>query len=188
MAARHPPPHQRQDSSAVPHVASEDDADAPLSKTKRKATMHALQDLGEELVGLDARRFSELAMEVELPEQLVEAILQARTITAWGGRKRQLQYIGKLMRGIDPEPIRRRLDAWAHGHREETARLHQREQWRDRLLNEADGLESLAIEYPQLDRSKFRALISQARAERASGGPPHASRELFRALKALEAK
>ena len=162
--------------------------DAAVSKTRRKAEMHALQDLGETLVELDSRRLAEIASEAQLPEQLVDAIEQARGISAWGGRKRQLQYIGKLMRNIDPEPIRRRLDAWAHGHREETAHLHRLEQWRDRLLNEADALESLAIEYSQLDRSKFRALISQARAERASGGPPHASRELFRALRALAAK
>jgi ribosome-associated protein len=150
--------------------------------------MHALQDLGETLVALDSRRLAEIAQEAQLSEQLVDAIEEARGISAWGGRKRQLQYIGKLMREVDPEPIRRRLDAWAHGHREDTARLHQLEQWRDRLLNEADALESLATEHPELDQSKFRALISRARVERASGGPPHASRELFRALRALAAK
>src|SRR5947208_16557221 len=84
--------------------------DAPPSKTQRKATMHALQDLGEALVALDQKHLTELAAEAELPERLVEAIVEARTITAWGGRKRQLQYIGKLMRDIDPSPIRHRLD------------------------------------------------------------------------------
>jgi len=185
MAARHPPLHPRQDSS-VSHVASEDNADVPLSKTKRKATMHALQHLGEELVELDARRLSELATEVELPERLVEAILQARTITAWGGRKRQLQYIGKLMRDVDCEPIRRRLDAWAHGREQDAARQHALEEWRDRLLAEPNALEMLAANHPSIDRPRLHSLIARARSERESGGPPHAYRELFRALKAIE--
>ena len=76
------------------------------SKTRRKAAMHALQDLGEALVALEAKRLAELAAEVALPDALVEAIREARSITAWGARKRQLQYIGKLMREVDPDPIR----------------------------------------------------------------------------------
>ena len=186
MPARHDPFRPRPGTFAAEHVDS-DDAATPPSKTQRKATMHALQDLGETLVELDARRLSDLATEAELPERLVDAIIQARTITAWGGRKRQLQYIGRLMRDIDPEPIRRRLDAWAHGHQEDTARQHTLEQWRDRLLNESDALELLAANHPTLPRPRFRALIARARAERESDTPPHAYRELFRALKAIEA-
>ena len=143
---------------AVAPVAAES-ATTP-SKTRRKAVMHELQDLGEALVALDARHLALLAAETKLPERLVDAIAAARTITAWGGRKRQLQYVGKLMREVDPEPIRHRLEAWAHGHHQDTARQH-------------------ALE-------RLRALIARARAERDSGGPPHAYRELFRELKALE--
>jgi ribosome-associated protein len=159
--------------------------DAAPSKTRRKAAMHALQDLGEALVELDPRRLAEIAAEAALPERLVEAIGEARTITAWGGRKRQLQFIGKLMRDVDAEPIRRRLDAWAHGQHEEAARQHALEQWRERLLAEPDAADALAAANPQLDRPRFRALIARARDERANGSPPHAYRELFRALKAL---
>src|SRR5262245_26735579 len=86
--------------------------DRPASKTQRKAEMHALQDLGEALVALDPGRLAELASGVPLPPTLVDAIVEARSISAWGGRKRQLQYVGKLMREVDPEPIRRRLDQW----------------------------------------------------------------------------
>src|SRR4029077_12211497 len=125
-----------------------------------------LQDLGEALVALDARRLSELAAEAHLPEPLLDAIEEARTISAWGGRKRQLQYIGKLMREVDPEPIRRKLDAWEHGHRADTQRLHALERWRDRLLTEPDTLEQLATDHPAIDGAKFRALIARARAER----------------------
>jgi ribosome-associated protein len=159
---------------------------AEPSKTQRKAAMHALQDLGEALALLEPRRLAELAAEVELPERLVDAIREARSITAWGGRKRQLQYIGKLMRDIDPEPIRRRLDAWAHGQSMDAARQHALERWRDRLLAEPEALDALASNHPQLDRPRFRALIAKARDERANGSPPHAYRELFRALKSLD--
>ncbi len=149
--------------------------------------MHALQDMGVALVLLEPKRLAELAAEVALPERLHDAIREARSITAWGGRKRQLQYVGKLMRDIDPEPIRRRLDLWAHGQEVDAARQHALERWRDRLLAEPDALDALSAEYPRLDRPRFRALIAKARDERERAQPPHAYRELFRELKALNA-
>ena len=148
--------------------------------------MHALQDLGEALVALEPKRLAELAAEVDLPETLVEAIREARAITAWGGRKRQLQYVGKLMREVDPDPIRTRLDLWAHGRDANAARMHALEQWRDRLIAEPDALDRLSAEFPRLDRPRFRALIQKARDERQRDAPPHAFRELFRELKALD--
>jgi ribosome-associated protein len=160
----------------------------PLSKTRRKAEMHALQSLGDALILLDPKRFDELARDVALPEELVDAIRQARSITAWGGRKRQHQYVGKLMREVDPEPIRRQLESWALGHDIDTARQHALEQRRDRLVAEPRELDLLSAEYPTLDRPRFRALIAKAREERERGAPPHAYRELFRALKALDSK
>ena len=159
--------------------------EAPPSKTRRKAEAHALQDIGEALIELDPKRLAELASEANLPDRLVDAIREARSITAWGGRKRQLQFVGKLMRGIDPEPIRRRLDLWAHGHTVDTARQHALEEWRDRLIAEPGALDILSAEHPRLDRPRFRALIGRAREERDRSQPPHAYRELFRELKAL---
>ena len=160
--------------------------DLPPSKTRRKAEMHALQDMGEVLIGLDPRRLASLAEEVSLPPRLVDAILEARSITAWGGRKRQIQFVGKLMRDVDPEPIRRRLDLWAHGHEVDSAHQHALERWRDRLLAEPAALDLLAASRPRLDRPRFRALIARAKDEQARGQPPHAFRELFRELKALD--
>jgi len=148
--------------------------------------MHALQDLGEALVRLETKRLAELAAEVALPDRLVDAIREARSITAWGGRKRQLQFVGKLMRDIDPEPIQRRLDLWVHGHDADTARQRTIERWRQRLVAEPDALDALAAAHPRLDRSRFRALIAKVRTERERGAPPHAFRELFRELKALD--
>jgi ribosome-associated protein len=180
---RHPPGHDRDArAESLPEGASDDHGP---SKTRRKAEMHALQDLGEALVGLDAKRLAELAAEVGLPERLHDAIREARSITAWGGRKRQMQFIGKLMRDLDAAPIQRRLDAWAQGHDIDTARQRAIERWRDRLLAEPDALDALAAEYPRLDRPRLRALLARARDERVRGGPPHAFRELFRELKAL---
>ena len=181
-----PPLLGRRRASERVHPAAAPGDDAP-SKTQRKAEMHARQDLGETLVALDAGRFAELAAETALPERLVDAIVAARSITAWGGRKRQLQYIGKLMRSIDPAPIERRLDAWAQGHAMDTAQQHALERWRDRLLVEPEALDALAAQYPTLDRPRFRSLVAKARAERERASPPHAYRELFRELKALAA-
>ena len=175
-----------------PHAPSPDPAAGPddaepagPSKTQRKAAMHDLQALGEALVELDDRRLNEIAAEAELPERLVDAIVAARSITAWGGRKRQLQYVGKLMRDVNADPIRHRLDAWAHGRSIDTAHQHALERWRERLLAEPAALDLLAAEFPTLDRPRFRALIARAATERQKGQPPHAYRELFRELKAL---
>jgi ribosome-associated protein len=179
---RHPP--SPTDANAHPPLPASG-VETP-SKTRRKAQMHALQDLGVALVELDPKRLDELAADTALPERLVEAIRDARSVTAWGGRKRALQYVGKLMREVDPDPIRERLDAWAHGHDVDVARQKALEHWRERLLAEADALDALAVEYPQLDRTRLRSLIARSRDERAHGAPPHAFRELFRALKALD--
>jgi len=149
--------------------------------------MHALRDVGEALILLDPKRLAELAAEVALPDRLLDAIRDARSITAWGGRKRQLQYVGKLMRDVDAEPIRRRLDLWAHGHHAGTAHQHALERWREQLLSEPGALDALSAEHPQLDRPRFRALIAKAQEERVRGEPPHAYRELFRELRSLVA-
>ena len=77
------------------------------SKSQRKKEVHALQDLGVELVALSDERLAAL----ELPERLRDAVLEARHITAREARRRQLQYIGKLMRQVDAEPIRAALAA-----------------------------------------------------------------------------
>src|SRR5262249_44902508 len=143
----------------------------PVSKTQVKREMHALHDLGEELVRLDPGRFAALAREVELPERLVDAVAAARTIPAWGARKRQLQFIGKLMREQDPAPIRRRLDLWAQGHDADTERHRTLERWRERLLDEPDAQEALAAEFPGVDRSRLRSLVARAHDEKSRGGP-----------------
>ena len=160
-----------------------DDAGLPPSKTRRKHEMHALQDLGEALVALDPRRLQKL----DLPERLMDAIIQARGIRAHEGRRRQIQYIGKLMRTIDPEPVQAALEDWAKGPREDNARFAALERWRDRLLAEPAALNEFVGTYPQADRRHLESLINDANLERTRGGPPHRYRELFRQLKAVVA-
>jgi len=178
-------PHRRARGNAATGEPAAD-GDTTPSKTQRKAQMHSLQALGESLVALDARRFAELAADEALPERLVDAIAAARRITTWSARRRQLQYVGRLMRDVDPEPIRRRLDAWAQGRAHDAARMHDIERWRERLLADPQVLAELAATRPSLDRARVARLVDRARAERANGAPPHAYRELFRLLKALE--
>jgi ribosome-associated protein len=155
--------------------------EAPISKTRRKREMLALQELGVELAGLGDEQLAAL----DLPDVLRDAVVQARRITRFEARRRHFQYIGKLMRNVDPEPIRAMLDerrARAHG---QDAALRRVEAWRERLLTDRDGLAKLLAEHPDADASRLRALIDSARRERAEAQPPHSSRELFRALRSL---
>jgi ribosome-associated protein len=162
-----------------PGAAALDDV-APLSKTRRKAAMHDLQDLGETLVGLNAARRAQL----DLPERLDNAIADAQSITKWEARRRQMQFIGKLMRDVDPEPIRERIAQWSSAPAAEKVRLANVERWRERLLAGGDALAALAVAMPDADRSQIAALVARAQAERAGNQPPHAFRELFRLLNA----
>ncbi|MEP6996505.1 MAG: ribosome biogenesis factor YjgA [Betaproteobacteria bacterium] len=160
--------------------ASGSDAQA-LSKTRRKAQMHDLQSLGEALMQLPAQRLAELG----LPERLSDAIGQARAITKHEARRRQMQYIGRLMREVDPAPIRARLDHWGEAPAAEKARLAAVERWRERLLADPGGLDALCAAAPHADRARITALVTRVQDERAHAAPPHAYRELFRALNTL---
>ena len=151
------------------------------SKTRRKAAMHALQDLGEALVALEPTQVALL----DLPERLADAVRAARATRTHEGRRRQLQYVGKLMRDIDADPIRAALERIAQGKPSDQAEVDAAERWREALLRDDDALGRLVQEYPQADRSALATLVREARAERARGGPPHRYRELFRRVKAL---
>ena len=152
-------------------------ADRP-SKTRRKAEMDELQALGEALVRVDPRRLTDL----DLPERLLEAIGETRRITQHEARRRQLQFIGRLMREVDASSIRARLAEWNDAPNREKARLHAIERWRERLLVEPEALGALCAEHPSADRSALAALIDTVHRERIRGAAPRAYRELFRAL------
>lgn len=154
---------------------------APISKTQRKKAVHELQDLGEELVALSDEQLAA----VELPETLLDAVMEARRISAHEARRRQMQYIGKLMRKVDAEPIRAAIEAWLAQSRGNTATHKRIESWRERLLAGDTGLPELLREYPQADSRQLSALIRGALRERETGQPPRAFRQLYQALRAL---
>ncbi|HWT28888.1 MAG TPA: ribosome biogenesis factor YjgA [Methylophilaceae bacterium] len=153
----------------------------PLSKTKRKAAMDALQELGVTLVGLPRDKLAKL----ELPEQLLDAINEAKRITANGATRRQMQYIGKLMREVDTDPIREQLARWEGKNVAENAHFHRLERWRTRLIEEEPASAEWLSQYPQTDSQQLRTLIRNARREQAANKPPKSSRELFRLLREI---
>ena len=158
--------------------------EAPISKTQRKKAVHLLQALGEELVELNDDQLAA----IELPEALREAVMAARRITKFEARRRQLQYIGKLMRRVEVEPIRAALDAMLAGSRRQIAAHKRIEAWRERLLAGPGALDELLAEYPGADAQRLRTLVSGALRERDAGSPPRSYRELYQALRALLAR
>jgi ribosome-associated protein len=153
------------------------------SKSVLKRDAHRAQELGEQLIALKDAELQALA----LPEALHDAIVAARSIGSRGGGARQRQYIGKLMRDIDLEPIRAALAALSAVDARETERFKRVENWRTRLIGEgAPALEELKRWRPDIDMAQWQARVSAARAEHArSGSGGAAARELFRALRAL---
>jgi ribosome-associated protein len=156
----------------------EDEEEGP-SKTQRKKEMTALQDLGEELCLLNE---SQLA-EVPIPDELREAIAEAQRIRQHGGKKRQMQYIGRLMRGIDAAPVREKLASWQGVSADAKALLHRVERWRERLLEDEAAVGEFVAEFPHSDLQHLRSLLRAIRKERELNKPPRQYRELFRVLR-----
>lgn len=153
--------------------------DPPISKTKRKAEMHALQALGTQLLALAPQQLRAL----ELPEELLTALNEAQRISSHEARRRQLQYIGRLMRRVDAEPIRAALAEQEGQSAAARARQQQLERWRTRLLADDEALTELAQQHAGVDLQALRALIRNARQEIARAQAPRAQRELFRFLR-----
>jgi ribosome-associated protein len=158
----------------------QDYADEPPSKSELKRQSRDLQDLGQMLVDLPAAEFDALPV----PEDLRDAIVVARRITSHGARVRQRLYIGKLLRNIDPEPIREALANRAEVDRQRIRREHEIEAWRDRLLaDEPAAWTELAALVGADNLPQLRSLVRQARAERDAARAPSAARQLFRRLR-----
>jgi ribosome-associated protein len=153
-----------------------------VSKTRRKREMLELQALGAALAGLPEAQLAR----VQMPGALREAVLEARRIKSHEAKRRQMQYIGRLMREVDPEPIRAQLAA-LEGSSAQAAAAHRRlEAWRARLIEHDDALTDFAAEHPGADLQALRTIIRNSRQEQKLGKPPRAYRELFRMLKSLE--
>ncbi|HXF47329.1 MAG TPA: ribosome biogenesis factor YjgA [Burkholderiaceae bacterium] len=152
--------------------------DARPSKSQRKREMDALQALGVQLLRLNAAQLARL----DLPESLREALAAAHRITSHEGRRRQLQYIGRLMRTIDPAPLQQALAAATGASRAAVALMHRCERLRDRLLEDDAALTEFIAAHPGVDAQRLRATIRAARRERTQGQPPRHARELYRWL------
>jgi ribosome-associated protein len=145
------------------------------SRTDLKRDSTELQKLGEDLLTLRA----DLMERLDLSEKLKDAVIEARRISNFEGKRRQMQFIGKLMRLLDPtvlEAVRAALDEQHNGSAQENLALHQAETWRDRLLVDENAFGEWLAQNPGTDTQQLRALIRQARKDAKPGKPGEALR------------
>ena len=152
-----------------------DDLEKSRTRLKKEAT--ALQKMGEKLVLLSDDQLDRMG----LPARLLEAIQSVRAIKSHGARRRQMQYIGSLMRGVDAEPI----EQGAYG---QAKAFHRIEAWRDQLVDgDDDRFQKILDTFPDADRRRLGQLVRSARKEKEKNAPPKSARNLFRYLNALAA-
>ena len=164
---------------------TETDETELISKSQQKRDMEALKKLGWRLLDFSDDALRQLA----LPEPLLDAIRTAQRIKSHSARKRQMQFIGKLMRVIDVTPVKKAIDAADHHHSSQTREFHLVEDLREKLLAEGDSaLPEVLSHFPRCDRQHLRKLVRQARKELETGQPPRTSRLLFRYLRELQEK
>ncbi len=181
-----PQPHRTTGSHL--HPRAHDDAGAGAgeraegerpSKSQLKREMSALQDLGEQLLEMPLAKLRTLP----IPQQLIEAVELAQRIrNSREGLRRQRQYIGRLMRDIDAEPLRDALSADGAHHRREVAAMHAAEHWRERLLADPKALAEFVEQFPHADPGLAK-LVEETRADLGRSQPTRHYRELFRQLR-----
>jgi ribosome-associated protein len=161
---------------------AEESEEQRLSKSARKREAASLQELGVKLSTLPDQEIKALG----LPENLFVALRDLRRLPSHGAQVRQRQYIGKLMRGIDPEPVLAKLAERKQRHDVEIRHFQQIEKWRDRLLSEPQiALDELLEEFPKADRATLEKLLEKAERERLEQRSPAGARELFAFLRQL---
>lgn len=153
--------------------------DAPPSKSQLKREMQELQALGERIIALDPS----VRARLPLSDDMLDAVKETGRIRSHEGRRRHMQYIGKLMRREDREAIRAAFDGIEREQAQRNAAFHRLEQWRDRLIDDDEALESFIEAYPHVDRQPLRQLIRNARNERKHGKPPTSARKLFQLIR-----
>lgn len=150
------------------------------SRTKKKRAAEALQKVGEQLLTLRAAQLNAM----ELPPELLEAVVAARAMTSHGARRRQLQYIGSLMRRTDADQLCRRLEAVTQETHDEARRFKQVERWRDELVaGDAGRREWLLAEYPRMAAEQLSRLIQAAGHDKSATEKRKAGKALFRYLR-----
>jgi len=155
------------------------DGDEPISKSERKRRAHRLQALGRRLTELTAHQLDAL----ELPEALRTAINDHQRFPSHEAKRRQLQFIGRVMRDMDPEPLQEAMDALDGESAQARYEFHQLERWRDRLIEEPEALTEFMAEYPQANTQQLRHHISQVRKAASEDAQRTAYRALFRFLR-----
>jgi ribosome-associated protein len=167
------------DNSDLDDVTPENEKNS-ISKSQRKRDMLALQDIGRELTDLSR----DVVKQLELPEEIRDAVLDLQRIpnSKHGGYKRQMQYIGRLMREIDAAPIIAQLEALKAPNKKQTAQHHLAERWRDRLLTDATALGAFAREFESADTSQLEKLIAAAKDDHAKQRPPKNFRLLYQTI------
>lgn len=160
---------------------SPDDGERP-SKSALKREAHELQKLGQELIELPDARLAAIPME----ERLLSALKELKKTKSHEGRRRQLQYVGKLMRFADVEPLREAVSAFKLGYAQDAVRLHHAERWRAELVADTEALTRWMQKHPDSDAQRLRSLIRAAQKDAAL--PPEqrhgrAWRELFQFIK-----
>ena len=158
------------------------------TRTDLKRASTELQKLGEDLLTLRA----DLMARLDLSEKLVDAVAEAKRITNFEGKRRQMQYIGKLMRGLDDEQlnaVRAALNEQLNGSAEDNLRLHQAESWRDRMVAGDEAVGEWIAQFPGTDIQQLRSLVRQARKDAVPEKPGEAQRhgkayrEIFQLLR-----
>lgn len=179
MTGEVPKYHSSVRKTRIPPAPGPDEAAEPPSKSQRKRDSHALQAIGDQLVALPDALFDR----VPLDESLHDALVLARRITNHEGRRRQMQYVGKLMRNVDPGPITAAIEQLTDGSRRATALQHAAERWRDRLIAEPGALSGFPPPMDDAERARFNGAVEAARAEVAAGPNGRRYRELFRLVR-----
>ncbi|MFC3283566.1 ribosome biogenesis factor YjgA [Litchfieldella rifensis] len=150
------------------------------SKSQRKREMQALQDLGEKIIALSEAERARLP----LSDDMRFAVEETGRIRSHEGRRRHMQYVGKLMRREDTEAIQAAFEAFEQEKLRRDHAFHRLEKWRERLIDEGDeALEAFIAEFPDVDRQTLRQLIRNAKSERKRGKPPANARKLFRLIR-----
>jgi ribosome-associated protein len=155
------------------------DQDGRPSKTQRKQEMQALQELGEKIIALsDAQR-----ARLPLSEDMLAAVEETSRIRSHEGRRRHMQYVGKVMRREDIMGIQAAFDEFEQEKLRRDNAFHRLEKWRDRLIDDDEALEPFIADHPNVDRQALRQLIRNARNERERDKPPTNARKLFKLIR-----
>ena len=156
------------------------DHDGWQSKTQRKQEMQALQALGEKIIALSEAERARLP----LSDEMLAAVEETARIRSHEGRRRHMQYVGKVMRREDTAAIQAAFDEFEQEKLKRDHAFHRLEKWRERLIEQGDdAVEAFIVEFPDVDRQALRQLIRNAQRERAQDKPPTSSRKLFKLIR-----